>query len=113
MKIVKLTKKESKRLTKRVVVVDNICEVGVPVSVSDFIRNLQELSEKYSQYDSLCVCLNEECYDSYYVSLIGYREESDKEYGNRTGKLLLAKQKDTNHEIKLMKQLLKKYGKDS
>ena len=112
MKKVKLTKEESKRLTKRVVVVDNVCEVGESISVSDFIRNLQELSAKYPQYDDLSI-EPDGCYDSYYVSLVGYREESDKEYGNRTGKLLLKKQKDANYEIKLMKQLLKKYGKDA
>lgn len=112
----RLTKQEKEREIVEKTLIRNVCDFYPGVEVPDFMRRLHDWIGEFSEYDILRL-VNDGEYDSYYVSLVGFREENDEEYERRTTKLLEQKQKTLDkqerEERKLMKQLLKKYGKDS
>jgi hypothetical protein len=114
--VVRLTKKEKARKTTRRVLTSSLEEDISDQSLADAIRTLTELASTHLDNDELRIEV-EYYYDAPgTLCLVGYNQESDEVYNARLKKLKhakqLAKEKKEKEEKKLMRQLLKKYGKD-
>ena len=111
---VQLTQDEKKRKTNREILCSSLEANVLDGSLSDVIRALTELASEYFDYDDLTI-ETDYYYDSMTLELIGHKQESDEAYSARIEKLKKQKAiwlaKEEKEEKKLMKALLKKYGK--
>jgi hypothetical protein len=111
---VTLTVKEKERKTHETLLCSFLHD-ELDGSLVDVIRNLTELLEEYSEYDELTLEVDH-CYDTFSLDLFGHKLESDEEHDKRIKGLLASKaeaiRKQEEDEKKLMRHLLKKWGKD-
>lgn len=109
-----MTKEEKQRISKGTIITDNI-ESALIGSIHDVIRNLNDIFDKYAEmYDEIYIEY-EPGYDATgWFEVVGYKEESDKEYNNRIDKIKEEKrkkiEKQEKAEKKLYRELKKKYG---
>jgi hypothetical protein len=110
-----LTAEEKERKTHGTLLRSLLQDDELDGSLVDVIRNLTELLEEYSEYDELTLEVDH-CYDTFSLDLFGHKLESDEEHDKRIKGLLASKaeaiRKQEEDEKKLMRHLLKKWGKD-
>lgn len=80
-------------------------------SLTDVIKDLQELSQKYGESSRFDISCEESYGDTTVdVSIIYQREETDEEYSTRTNQLERLKEQEKARKLKLLEELKKEFG---
>lgn len=80
--------------------------------LEELLKNINELKKEYPHYTSFTVKLERDYYgdDDFCLKLYGHRLETDEEYNQRILRENQNKINEKERELKLYKELHKKYG---